>query len=112
MAVRFRATPSWQTLQNRSLQEGGKVQLHRRTSAALQKCHGSAPGLHIDADLVPVDRGCRGQLQAGQDAVGAIGVVQRLRLGGIQLQTSWFPFHGDELGTQEMAWVAQKAPAD
>ena len=89
-----------------------KRQLHRRTSATLQKCHGSAPGLHIDADLVPVDRGCRGQLQAGQDAVGAIGVVQRLRLRGIQLETSWFLFHCDDLGTQEMAWVAQKAPAD
>ena len=88
------------------------MQLHRRSGAALQQCHSSAPGLHINADLVPVHRWCRGQLQAGQDAIGAIGVVQRLRLRGIQLETSWFLFHCDDLGTQEMAWVAQKAPAD
>ena len=51
-------------------------------------------------------------MQLGEDAIGAVGVIQGFSRPGIKLQPPGLRLHRDDLGTDQMAWVPEKAPAD
>ena len=75
-----RATPAGQTRQQRLFQQARQMEIQGRGSDPLHQLNRLLPVLAVDTHLVPVDRWSCGQAEGRDDAVGAVGVIQGLRI--------------------------------
>ena len=60
----------------------------------------------------PVDGGCRGHLELGDDARRAVGVGDTCNVAAAQFQHPWRLLEGHDTGTQDIAAFAQHSPGD
>ena len=96
---------------HRSLQQGDGLQQQGRLPQLARRSQGPIEALKTHHQLLPGHRLGGGEAQGRDDAVGAIGVVERFAGRPIQTQQPGLVLHGHHLQAEHVAWIAQKPPA-
>ena len=100
-----------QPRRHRRFEQGHVVEQQGAGRQPLERRQGLAPVVEAEHQLLPGHRLAGRQPQGRQDAIGAIGVVERRTGAGVQLQQLRLRFHRDHLQAEQIARIAQEAPA-